>query len=87
MLRKFGIFDYSDELKEKISNEEEILSGSPEENEIRANTIWAVEMIRDEIKKRVSNISSVEINDHLWLLSQEKDPKDEPYHRTRTTSY
>jgi len=30
---------------------------------------------------------SSEINDHLWLATQEKFPDDKPYHRTRTTAY
>jgi hypothetical protein len=83
VLRKLGILEYSRELADKIDNRIEILKDSEEEIEIRANTIWAVEFIKQELKKKIPKINSIHINDHLWLLGQIKDPKDKPYHLTK----
>ncbi|MBI5003648.1 hypothetical protein HZC00_00965 [Candidatus Kaiserbacteria bacterium] len=87
ILRKLGILEYTTTLAEKIDTKTEIAHNSPEEVEIRANTILAVEFIKEEVKKRSPQILSFEVNDHLWLATQEKFDGDKPYHRTRTTSY
>ncbi len=87
ILRKLEIFSYSQNLAKKIDNKKEIEEGSKEEVEIRANTIWAVELIKKELKKKMPNVNSIHVNDHIWLLSQKKFPKDKPYHLTRTSSY
>jgi hypothetical protein len=87
ILRKLGILEYTTALAEKIDTKTEIAHNSPEEVELRANTIWAVELIKQEVKKRSPQIMSFEVNDHLWLATQEKFPDDKPYHRTRTTAY
>ena len=87
ILRKLRILEYTTALAEKIDNKIEIPSNSPEEIEIRANNIWAVEFIKEEVKKRSPKIMSFEVNDHLWLATQEKFDDDKPYHRTRTTAY
>ena len=87
ILRKFGILVYSQELVDKIDQKQELARNSAEEIEIRANTIWAVEHIKQLVAKKNPRIMSSEINDHLWLATQEKFPDDKPYHRTRTTAY
>jgi hypothetical protein len=86
-LRKFGVLVYTDSLAEKIDSKTPILHDSEEEVEIRANTIWAVELIKKEVQKRLPKITSMDINDHLWLYTQTKYPDDKPYHLTRTTAY
>lgn len=87
VLRNFGILEYSKELSGKVDKKIQILKDSDEEIEIRANTIWAVELIREELKKKIPRITSIHINDHLWLLGQIKNQSEKPYHLTRTTSY
>jgi hypothetical protein len=87
MLRKYGILEYAKELSEKIDNNTELLAGSEEEVEIRANTVWAIELVRSGFQDRGIDISAMDINDHLWLLTQKKYPDDKPYHLVRTTSY
>jgi hypothetical protein len=87
VLRRLGIFEYSDYLADKVDNKILIEKGSLEEIEIRANTIWAVELLKQKIKAKIPNIDSIHINDHLWLLGQKKLKKDKPYHLTRTTTY
>ncbi len=65
MLRKMGIIKYSNELAEKIDHYTEILSGSEEEIEIRANTVWATELIKQQLKSSIPDITSIHVNDHL----------------------
>jgi len=87
ILRKLGILEYTTALAEEVDTKTEIAHNLPEEIEMRANTIWAVEFIKEEVKKRSPQILSFEVNDHLWLATQEKFDGDKPYHRTRTTAY
>ena len=87
VLRNMGILEYAKELEKKIDNKKEILKDSKEEVEIRANTIYANELIKKELRKKIKKIDSIHVNDHLWLLGQIKSPKNKPYHLTRTTSY
>ncbi|MCL4437680.1 queuosine salvage family protein [Patescibacteria group bacterium] len=86
ILRNLGILEYAPALAEKIDNKTEIQKGSAEETEIRASTIWAVEFIKEEVKKRSPQIMSFQINDDLWLATQGNN-NGKPYHRTRTTAY
>jgi len=87
ILRRFGILEYDNSLAGKIDGKIEILHDSEEEIGIRANTVWAVEFIKEFVKARNPEITSMGIDDHLWLASQEKFPDEKPYHRTRTTDY
>ncbi|MBN1263749.1 MAG: queuosine salvage family protein [Candidatus Pacebacteria bacterium] len=87
VLRKLGILKYSPELAGKIDSQVQILPGSEEEIEIRANMIWAIEQIKEELKKKIPQVTSMEIDSYLWLLGQNKSPDDKPYHLTRTIYY
>lgn len=87
MLRKLGILEYSTSLANKIGSFTQILKHSEEEVEIRASTIWAVELIKQTLRDKMPRVNSIHVNDHLWLLSQTKSEDDRPYHRTRTTAY
>lgn len=83
ILRMFGVLEYVDELAEKVDNMIEIFHDSREEIEIRAATIWAVELLRQKIKE----LTAMEIDNALWLLSQEIKQGTKPHHRTRTIFY
>lgn len=87
VLRKLGILEYLPELAFKIDKKIPILSGSEEEIEIRANTIWAVELMKEKIKTKILNITSMDIDSYLWLLSRNKSFNDKPHHLTRTIFY
>ncbi len=87
VLRKMGILAYSEELAVKVDRMNLIPENSEEEVEIRANTIWAVELIRRRLAERNTHIEPIYINDQLWLQGQDKSPDDLPYHRTRTIHY
>ena len=87
ILRNLEILEYTTALAQKIDSKTEIQKGSPEETEIRANTIWAVEFIKEEIKKCSPQIMSFQINDDLWLATQGSNSGNKPYHRARTIAY
>lgn len=83
-MRDEGILKYSDELAEKVDNNQMLLAGSNYEVEIRANTIRVVEKIKHTLAKNGINFTSKEINDYIWLLCV---PEITPHHHTRTTAY
>lgn len=84
MLRAAGILEYSEELIKKIDNKIQLKRGSPEEVEIRANTIWVVELIKRDLESRGVRVTSLNINDYLWTVGGEVKT---PFHLTRTTAY
>jgi hypothetical protein len=87
ILRKLNVLKYSEELENLIDKKIEIEFGNPMEIEIRANMIWAIELIKNEINKKFPDINSMDIDHYLWTLSQEKKKNDKPYHLTRTIYY
>ena len=99
-LQYLGILHYSDELRQKISKEEEIPSGSMEEMEIRGCSIHAVECIRKRIQSQLKNdakstyssikdLNSVIVDFFLWDFATMNSEKmlQFPEHRTRTHFY
>ncbi len=87
VLRENKILEYDKELSKKIDAQIEISKGSREEIEIRANTIFAVELIKKQLKNRIPEITSTQINDYLWMEGQKNSKNEKPYHLTRTTAY
>lgn len=87
VLRDKGVLRYSDTLAQSVDARMEIPRGSEEEIEIRANTVAAVELLREKLGKRFPGITSTMINDYLWRAGQVDAPDGKPYHMTRTTSY
>ncbi|MBI4738384.1 hypothetical protein HY772_02270 [Candidatus Woesearchaeota archaeon] len=87
VLRELDILEYSKELSARVDKKIILPHDCEEEIEIRANTIWAVELIKQKIQERIPDIDSIHVNDHLWLASQIKSPETKPHHLTRTTAY
>jgi hypothetical protein len=87
VLRHLGILHYSKPLAKKVDQRVYLKAGSPEEIEIRANTIWAVELIRQELERTGKQLRPFEIDWILWNKGQQEDFKDKPYHRTLTIFY
>jgi hypothetical protein len=87
VLRHLGILRYAPDLAKKIDQRILIEAGSPEEVEIRANTIWAVEYIRRELEKMGKGLKAFEIDWILWNMGQDEAFKERPYHRTVTIFY
>lgn len=89
VLRQLGILEYTAELAALVDSEQEIPHDSEMEIEIRANMLYAVELIRDRMQEQGSEMNSVQIDNALWLLSKTPEFKAEakPYHLTRTVYY
>lgn len=87
VLRHLGVFVYAPALARKIDGKVLLEVGSPEEVEIRANTVWAVELIRREIERTGVRLRAFEIDWILWHLGQDPAFKAKPYHRTITIYY
>jgi hypothetical protein len=87
VLRQLGILTYSLKLTHKVDNRILLFPGSVEEIEIRANTIWAVEVIRQQIEQLGRSLKAFEIDWLLWNMGQEDTYRTKPYHRTKTIFY
>jgi len=87
VLKELGILKYSQNLTKKINNKIQIPVGSEEEIEIRANNIWAIELMKNELKSKFPKINALDIDFHLWMLGQNESFKGKPYHLTRTIFY
>jgi hypothetical protein len=87
VLRHVGALIYSQGLAGKVDLMMPLEPGSEEEIEIRANTVWAVELICQEIKRLGNEVRASEIDWLLWNLGQDDEFRAKPYHRTVTTFY
>ena len=83
VLRVDGILRYDPGLLARIDREELIPAGSPEEQEIRACALHAVELIRG----RLNAVTSMQLDYVLWNRGQQPAYKAQPRHRTRTVFY
>ncbi len=87
ILRAWGILRYAPSLARKVDAQIELAAGSPEEIEIRAATLWAVEFLRAELAARGCTMWSIQIDWILWDASQGRSKGMKPYHRVRTSYY
>jgi len=103
ILRAWGILKYAPTLARKVDAQIELAAGSPEEMEIRAATLWAVEFLRQVLAARGCNLWSIQVDWILWNASQSENlakvhpersrrkPSQgwsiKPYHRVRTIYY
>lgn len=83
VLRVDGVLRYDPGLLARIDREELIPAGSPEEQEIRACALHAVELIRG----RLDGVTSMQLDYVLWNRGQRPAYKAQPRHRTRTVFY
>lgn len=87
VLRQHGILRYVPELAERIRRYDLIPPDSDEELEIRAATIWSVELLRQALERRGTHMRAFEIDWALWQSGQALAADAEPYHRTLTAFY
>ena len=87
VLRHVGILHYEKRLGDRVDQKIPLEAGGVEEVEIRANTIVAVERIRQELAGHAKNLRAFEMDWILWNLGQEEAFKERPYHRTVTIFY
>ncbi|MBM3129868.1 MAG: hypothetical protein FJ009_14745 [Chloroflexi bacterium] len=87
ILRAWKILQYAPALARKIDAPMELAAGSPEEIEIRAATLWAVEFLRDALARRGRKLWSIQVDWILWEASQARAKGLKPYQRVRTIFY
>jgi len=87
VLRHMGILVYEEPLAARVDRMDLLAPGSPEEVEIRANTVVAVERIRREALGTGRSLRSFEIDGLLWHMGQGDAFRDRPFHRTATLFY
>jgi len=83
VLRLDGILTFDQRLVARIEREELIDHGSPEEVEIRACAVHAVELI---VAARTGRLPA-EVDQLLWRRGQGPQYKSVPRHRSRCTAY
>jgi hypothetical protein len=81
------VLAYAPALAARVDAQESIPAGSDEEIEIRAATVWAVELLRRALAARGVVRPASGIDYRLWAESQHAVPDERPYHRTRTIYY
>lgn len=91
ILRHWGVLEYSPELAARVDAGKPLRSGEPMEVEIRAATIWAVELLRRALNEAITDgrppYKAYEIDWALWAASQEPAETMQPYHKVRTVYY
>jgi hypothetical protein len=87
VLRVDGVLEYEYELLERIERGELIPAGSPEEIEIRAVTVHAVDRIAAELDASGISATARELDYLLWNRGSGAEYKALPRHRTRTVFY
>ena len=83
VLRLDRVLEFSPELVQRIDREALIEHGSPEEIEIRANAVHAVELL----VQALPGSSAAQIDELLWHRGQGPRYKALPRHRCRCTVY
>jgi hypothetical protein len=84
VLRVDGVLRYDDTLLERIDAGELLRHGSPEEVEIRACALHAVELI---VSARGDGTTAEQVDRVLWNRGAQSRYKAQPRHRARCTAY
>jgi hypothetical protein len=87
VLKLDGVLRFASALDARIEREELIAWGSPEEVEIRACAVHAVELLCAEVRARGSALSAHQLDQWLWRRGGEPSYKARPRHRTRCSFY
>lgn len=87
VLRHLGILEYNEELAQIVDSKQQLKHDSEKEIEVRANMLYALELIKNKLHQKGIEMNSTQIDNILWLLSKNKEFKAKPYHLTRTIYY
>jgi hypothetical protein len=87
VLRVEGVLAYDPELAARIDREELIAAGSPEEVEIRAVALDAVERMVGQLAAKGVSLPARRLDQLLWNRGQSPAIKATPRHRTRCVYY
>jgi hypothetical protein len=87
VLRRKGVLIYSEDLAGRIEAGELLAVGSPEEVEIRAGGLHAVERCLALMRERGETATAQQLDGILWSWGQRREMKAHPRHRARSTFY
>ncbi|HNX51764.1 MAG TPA: queuosine salvage family protein [Thermoanaerobaculaceae bacterium] len=87
VLRVDGLLEYVPELAARIDGGVLLAAGSPEEVEIRAAAVHAVELLRAELARQGRSVTAMQLDYLLWNRGQQPEYKARPRHRARTVFY
>ncbi|MDJ0868680.1 MAG: queuosine salvage family protein [Myxococcota bacterium] len=87
VLRLEGALVYDEELLRRIEAGTPIGSGAPEEIEIRAAGVQAVERLVEALRAAGTPATAHEVDHWLWHRGQRPEIKAHPRHRSRNTFY
>jgi hypothetical protein len=87
VLRVDGVLRYDPALLSRVDAEQPIAAGSPEEIEIRACALHAVELLRAELARQGTPVPSTRLDYWLWNRGQSATYKALPRHRARSVYY
>jgi len=87
VLRTDGILHYESRLAARIDAGELLSPSSPEEVEIRASAIHAVELLVTELRRHIPEITPMQVDYLLWNSSHASRYQTRPPHYTRTVFY
>jgi hypothetical protein len=87
LLRAEGVLVYAPELAELVDSYTPLPPGADAEVEIRAATVWGVELLRRALADRGIRQRASAIDYRIWAESQHIGTDVAPYHRTRTIYY
>jgi hypothetical protein len=87
VLRYDGVLDYDTGLLSRIERHELLAPGSPEEVEIRAVALHAVERAVGELRARGVEVTARSLDTKLWTRGQRPEIKAHPRHRARCAFY
>jgi hypothetical protein len=87
VLRLDGVLRFDAELVARIEREELLTHGSPEEVEIRACAVDAVERLARALRADGAKVTARELDDWLWRRGGQPEYKARPRHRARCSFY
>jgi hypothetical protein len=87
VLRLDGVLTFKPGLVARIEAEQLITHDSPEEVEIRACALHAVELIVSALRQTGTLVTAAEVDQLLWNRGQQPRYKAVPRHRSRCTAY
>jgi hypothetical protein len=88
VLRIDEVLRYEDDLAARIDREEPIPAGSPEEVEIRACAVHAVELLVEHLRTAGQHVAPMQVDYLLWNRGQQPYYKKiRPRHRARSVYY
>lgn len=82
LLHTLGVLTYSTALENRVMSRENLPAGSVEENEIRAATVIACELIAEKLE-----VAPIDIDHLLWQKGEAEKDTLNPHHRTYTIFY